>query len=153
MIQFGKIVCPTDFSEASLEGIKAANSIAERFSSELILAYVILPILPITAPAGESQSYDVLGYNREMRVSAQRSIEEMAGRIISDNIKKKTAVLEGTAAEEIVTLAGDENADMIIMSTHGMTGWRRFVFGSVTERVVRLADCPVLTIPAPRTEQ
>jgi nucleotide-binding universal stress UspA family protein len=56
----------------------------------------------------------------------------------------------GSAAEQIANMAVAEKSDLIVIATHGLTGWRRFVFGSVTEKVVRLAQCPVLTIQQPQ---
>ena len=52
----------------------------------------------------------------------------------------------GDASREIVRIAREEEADVIVIATHGLTGWRHLVFGSVAEKVVRLAECPVLTI-------
>ena len=59
----------------------------------------------------------------------------------------RAQLLRGQAAESIVSYAHDEKADAIVMATHGHTGIRRFVTGSVTEKVVRLAGCPVVTVP------
>jgi nucleotide-binding universal stress UspA family protein len=53
----------------------------------------------------------------------------------------------GDPAEEIVRLAKTESVDLLVISTHGVTGWRHLVFGSVAEKIIRLADCPVLVIP------
>ena len=65
---------------------------------------------------------------------------------ISEGIDFQTMVVLGDPAYKIVELASDENADIIIIATHGLTGWRKFIFGSVTEKVIRLANCPVLSI-------
>jgi nucleotide-binding universal stress UspA family protein len=62
-------------------------------------------------------------------------------------------VVHGRPAHEIVALAGQEKDDIIVMATQGESGWQRFVFGSVAEKVVRHADCPVLTIRAPYPEE
>lgn len=64
----------------------------------------------------------------------------------------RTIVGHGDVADEIVRIAETEKADLIVTATHGTTGWRRFVFGSVAEKVVRLAKCPVLTIRNPQEE-
>ena len=56
----------------------------------------------------------------------------------------------GDPAKEIVRIAIDENIDMIVIATHGLTGWQHIVFGSVAEKVVRFAECPVLTVRGPR---
>ena len=66
-------------------------------------------------------------------------------------IQVRTLVILGRPAHEIVALAEQEKADIIVMATQGESGWQRFVFGSVAEKVVRHADCPVLTIRAPNS--
>jgi len=63
-----------------------------------------------------------------------------------------TMLVDGDPAQEICQAAKEKGADLIVIATHGQTGWRRLVFGSVTEKVVRLAPCPVLTIPAQMEE-
>jgi nucleotide-binding universal stress UspA family protein len=64
-------------------------------------------------------------------------------------VRTRTVVATGEAAPEILRLAHEEHADLIVIASHGLAGWRRLVFGSVTEKVLRQATCPVLTIMAP----
>jgi nucleotide-binding universal stress UspA family protein len=59
----------------------------------------------------------------------------------------------GEAADEIIRISEETKADLVVIATHGQTGWRRLVFGSVAEKVVRLAPCPVLTIRAPHEQR
>jgi nucleotide-binding universal stress UspA family protein len=75
----------------------------------------------------------------------------MAADIAAHGLAVRTAVGHGDAGAEIVRLASDEAADLIVIATHGTTGWRHAMFGSVAEKVVRLARRPVLTIPAPQS--
>jgi len=150
MLHFDKILCPTDFSEASYEGVRAADSLAQMYSAEVILVNVVAPLIPIPAPMGAVSGYDVSGYNQSMNSAAAMSLDSTVSKHISDHTKIRTSLLEGNAAEQIVALAEKEKAGVIVIATHGVTGWKRFVFGSVTEKVVRLAQCPVLTIPAPQ---
>lgn len=149
MIPFKKIVCPTDFSEPSYEGVKAANELAVHFSAELILVNVVSPVPPIAFP-GVAQGFDVAQYQKEMLSSSKRSLSDVIKNFISGDVELRTVVIEGPAADQIVTLADSEKADAIVIATHGLTGWRRFIFGSVAEKVMRLSPCPVITIPAPR---
>jgi nucleotide-binding universal stress UspA family protein len=60
--------------------------------------------------------------------------------------------MQGDPAPQIVRLADDEAADIIVIATHGLAGWRKFMFGSVTEKVIRLANCPVLSIRVSSSE-
>jgi nucleotide-binding universal stress UspA family protein len=149
MLPIKKIVCPTDFSEPSFKGIQAASELAQHFSAELILVSVVTPVYPIGAP-GVPASYKVGEYHEEMVDYATRSLEETEKEKIPEGVSTKRFVAQGNAADEIVKRAEDENADLIVIATHGWTGWRRLVFGSVAERVVRVAECPVLTVPKPK---
>jgi universal stress protein A len=69
---------------------------------------------------------------------------------IPKEIVARPFIGHGDAGYEIVRIARDERADLIVIATHGLTGWRHLIFGSVAERVVRSAACPVLTVRAPR---
>jgi universal stress protein A len=154
MIPFKKIICPTDFSEPSYEGVKAAHEMALHFSAELILVNVVHTLTYFPAPVpGGSQGFDVARYQEEAILHAKKSLSNVVKDMISENVSSREVVVEGNAADKIVELAESENADAIIIATHGLTGWRRFIFGSVAEKVVRLSSCPVLTIPAPAEEE
>ena len=71
---------------------------------------------------------------------------------ISGKTKTEALVVHGSVGGEIVNVAEKENIDIIVMATHGSTGWQRFVFGSVAEKVMRMAPCPVLSIQVPPLE-
>lgn len=149
MIPPKKILCPTDFSGPSYEGLTAAKEFAVHFSAELTLLHVILPPLPVTAEGG-APVFDYAGYLHEMTSSAERELAALADKV-PGGIGVTTRVIEGNPADQIVDFAKENETDMIVMATHGLTGWRRFIFGSVAEKVVRLSRCPVLTIPAPES--
>ena len=74
---------------------------------------------------------------------------EVVSHQVSPEVRTRDLVTTGEAASEILRIARQEHADLIVIATHGLTGWRRLVFGSVAEKVVRQATCPVLTIVAP----
>jgi nucleotide-binding universal stress UspA family protein len=148
MLPISKIICPTDFSEPAYEALKVADELAVHFGADLFLIHVV-GLITGTTPHAIS-SLDVSKYNAEMKLSAVKSLDELIKERVSDKTKVHPTVLEGIAAEEIVRFAETNGADMIVIATHGRTGWRRFFFGSVAERVVRTAECPVLTIQEPR---
>ncbi|MBN2245473.1 MAG: universal stress protein [Candidatus Aminicenantes bacterium] len=149
MLPFKKIIWPTDFSEPSYEALKAAGELAEKFSSVLYAVHV-LPILPVIAgPTGPS-GFNVSLYQEEMEKSAKKSMEEALETKVPKQIKTVSVIKQGDAAREITETADKEDADLIVISTHGETGWKHFVFGSVAEKVVRLSSIPVLTIHAPK---
>jgi len=145
MLSINKILCPTDFSEASFEGLKKANELAGHFSAEIIVLYVVSPLPRIpgsTSPTG----FHIPAVLEEIAESAKDQIEKLKNNYISSNIKSEGIVVIGSPPAEIVKYAAEDNVDVIVMSTHGQSGWKRLVSGSVTEKVVRMADCPVLTI-------
>jgi universal stress protein A len=148
MLPVKKILCPIDFSKPSLEGLNIALEIAEQNAAALILVHVVQPVQPMPAP-GVPAGYGIQAYYEERTATAQKSFEEIVARDIPQGIAVRTKVVRGQAADEIVREAKSEKVDMIVTSTHGWTGWRRFMFGSVAERVIRLASCPVLIIPTP----
>lgn len=152
MLPIKKIICPTDFSEPSYVGLKGANELAEQFSAELLIVHVVSPFQFYPSPEGVA-GFNVSAYLEEMVNASQKSLNEVARDRVSPNLAVRTVVLQGNPADQIIHLAGSEKADIIVVATHGWTGWRRFIFGSVAERVVRHASCPVLTVPAPREEK
>ena len=152
MLSIKKILCPTDFSEPSYEGLRVANKWAIHFSAEVILVHVVSPIQAYPAPAG-AVDLNFSSYLEEMVSASQKSLDDIVENKIPSDLKARTMVLQGNPADEIVKTAKSEKVDLIITATHGWTGWRRFIFGSVAEKVVRTASCPVLTEPAPEEEE
>jgi len=150
MFPLKKILCPIDFSEPSFEGLKVAVELSRTYSAELILINVVQPVRVVSAP-GIPASYSVREYSEEMSEAARKSFEEIVENRIPRGIPVRTLILEGQPADEIVRKAESERVDIIVTATHGWTGWRRFMFGSVAEKVVRLSACPVLTVPGPQS--
>jgi nucleotide-binding universal stress UspA family protein len=139
-----KIVCPTDFSEAAQEGIVQGKQLALHFGAEVILVYVV-PVLPIL-PDDPNFVFKVPEYELLLHADAKRKLRQVAEELGSDGVRTRLIIGHGDAASEIVRIAREESADMIVISTHGDTGWRHLAFGSVAEKVVRLAQCPVLSV-------
>lgn len=148
MFPVKRILCPVDFSKPSLTALKASCELAGQFSAELILIHVVQPAQPVAAP-GIPAGYMIEGYYEERALAAHQSFEEIRAEKVPDGVPVRTKVVQGQPADEIVREAESEKADIIVIATHGWTGWRRFIFGSVAEKVVRLSSCPVLTIPGP----
>ena len=145
MIPFKKILCPTDFSEPSYEAIKAAGELAYHFASELCVIHVVSPV-PIVPMGAEPSGFNVSSYEQELVASSEKSLKEIVNQLETRDLKVRLVVLRGNAADEIVRTAEEENADLIVIATRGRTGLDRLIFGSVAEKVVRLAKCPVLTV-------
>jgi universal stress protein A len=145
MLPFKRILCPTDFSEPACRAIRAAGEMAETFSAELILVHVVGAIPALDTPTG-MVGFDVAAYQKELTDSAEKSLQERLEEHIPEGVNARALVVHGEAAHEIVRTANEEGVDLIVVSTHGATGWRERIFGSVTEKVVRHAECPVLTV-------
>ena len=154
MLPLRNILCPTDFSEPSYEALRAANELALHFDAHLVVVNVI-PTLPMLAAPVDSMgvNIDVTAYLNKMREQTEVTLAEVTHERISDQISQRLVVAYGDPAAEILAAADHESADAIVISTHGHTGWRRFFFGSVAERVVRNSLCPVLTIHQPENER
>ena len=138
-----KILVPTDMSTYSLSALQYAEIIAEVFGAEITLIHVVL--------SGDRPS-DVHadpGERRTREVSVEESKKMISHLLIDSDLvirSIKILVRNGSPAEEIVKAAKEMDADIIVMSTHGRTGIRHTVIGSVAEKVVRYALCPVLTV-------
>lgn len=152
MLPLKKILCPTDFSEASFQGIAAANELGVHFGAEILLVHVVAPV-PVVAASPGGASFNIAAYQEELVASSKRRLAGMQKERFAQELHVRPIISLGSAANEIIRIAGEENADLVVMATHGETGWRRLVFGSVAERVVRLSDVPVLTVRAPREEE
>jgi universal stress protein A len=150
MLPFKKILSPTDFSEASYEGLAAADEIAKHFSADILLVHVVEPL--VTAPPGPA-TFNVAEYQRELVQFAKNGLDAVAKERFSKGVKVEQVVLEGGAASQIVHFAEKMKVDLIVIATHGQTGWRHLLFGSVSEKVVRLAPCGVLTVQVSHEER
>jgi nucleotide-binding universal stress UspA family protein len=148
MLPFKKILCPTDFSEPSFTALKRAEELARHFAAELIVAHVIPPVPgPHSFPDPQADfNFDVPLYQQELAVRAEQMLKDL---VSHHKVETRDLVTTGEAAPEILRIAQEEHVDLIVIASHGLTGWRRLVFGSVAEKVVRQATCPVLTIAVP----
>jgi nucleotide-binding universal stress UspA family protein len=145
------ILSPNDFSDASNQAASIAADFAAQFGAELCLVHIV-PAIP-KLPPGVS-IFKEGEYEQRLHAEAAQRIEQMARQLEEKGVRTRTLV--GTANDvgmELVRIAEHEKADMIVIATHGMTGWHRLAFGSVAEKVVRAASCPVLVIRAAAASQ
>jgi universal stress protein A len=154
MLPFKRILCPTDFSAPALTALKRAEELSRHFGAELWVVHVIPPVPGPHAYADPplATSFDVPLYQQELAIYAEKTLKELVSHQVSPEVRTRDLVTTGEAAPEIHRIARQEQADLIVIASHGLTGWRRLVFGSVAERVVRQSPCPVLTIMAPPKE-
>ncbi len=151
MLPFTKILSTTDFSEASCEGVCRAAELARWFKAELYLVYVV-PTIP-TLPPGPNYGFEVPEYEEALLDNADERLREFIREHLPGEMSIRPIVGYGDAAKEIVRIAREEGVSLIAMATHGLSGWRHLVSGSVTEKVIHLADCPVLAIRSPRRKE
>ena len=105
----------------------------------------VIPIQP-ALPTDPNYVFSVPEYEQSLRSEAERRLQTLVQQLTAKGVRSRALVGHGDAANEIIRIAEQERADLIVIATYGRTGWRRFAFGSVAEKVVRLASCPVLTI-------
>jgi len=144
MSTFTKILSPIDFSDPSQAALETAASLAKQFSAELLLVHIVpaIPDLPSSVSMLKEGQYD-----ESLHKDAATRLAEMAQKLTQAGIKAESAI--GTAndtAMEIIRIAEENNADLIVIATHGLSGLHQLVFGSVTEKVLREAQCPVLVM-------
>ncbi|HYB40519.1 MAG TPA: universal stress protein [Candidatus Methylomirabilis sp.] len=144
---FYRIVVPTDFSECAGHAWALAQRLAGASEAELVLVHVLsqAPLFR-ESPFGMDRVRRV--YDRA-RSWAERNLEEWAEKARATGLAVRIALRTGTPDREIVALAIDERADLLVMGTHGRSGLDRAILGSVADRVVRLGPCPVLTVREP----
>lgn len=139
------ILCPVDFSEASMEALEYALSLAQEANARLILLHVIESFLGEagTAEMGHMKVSEYYGYLEKDALGRLKAAVPEQARLWS---APKERVARGRAYREILTLAGEQGADLIVMGVQGKNALNRFFFGSTTQHVIREALCPVLTI-------
>lgn len=145
-----RIVCPTDFSERAAPAERQAVRLAKALGAELVLAHV-----GTEAPLWREGFYtpNVRAVFESQRKWAADTLADRVVALAADGVVARAVVRVGPPWEEIVRLATEEHADMIVMGTQGRTGLDRLLLGSVAERVIRRASCPVLTVRADTDNQ
>jgi nucleotide-binding universal stress UspA family protein len=139
-----RILYPVDLSTPVHHGLAPAGELARRTGAELLLAHAI--DFPYPYMSQVSVTFDVERYYGEMEAAVQSRLDEAAAQV-PDGVPTRTIILRGNPARRIVELATDESVDVIVMPTHARRGFERLLVGSVTEKVSRLSEVPVLTIP------
>lgn len=143
------ILVPTDFSDGASLAVRAAKGLAKQFNARLTLVHVHDPeALRPPATIGYSPSKQQ-SLEDEVRAHLEQSLEDLARAELADLPDHQTQIVEdASAARAICDTAEALSADLIVLSTHGRTGLQHLLIGSVAEKVVRHAPCPVLTVRA-----
>ena len=138
------ILHPTDFSERSQYALRLACALARDYGARLIVLHVAETV-PIVY--GEGMLPPDPG---ELLAAAQERLDRL--QVPDANVRAERRLAQGDAAAEILRVAQEAHADLIVLGTHGRTGLGRLLMGSVAEQVVRRAACPVLTMKTPSPE-
>ena len=143
-----RILVPTDFSDASDAALAYGKMLAERFGASLHVVHVIEQ--PVIAGGLDIYATEL----PRILEAAQREAETRLSRLLTDTerdqFRASTEVTDGPTARTIVAIAERDGADLIVMGTHGRGGVAQLLLGSVAEKVVRMASCPVLTLRTSR---
>ncbi len=139
------ILVPIDFSEHSNEALGTAIGLAKTLGANIHVAHVLHYPVQFTAPSELVIPQDLW---TQVRDGAERELGDAARRVTGAGISVETHLVEGPNAQAIVELAEKVGADLIVMGTRGLSGLKHVVLGSVAERTVRLAHCPVMTVKA-----
>ena len=141
---FEKILCPLDFSATSGHAFVYAAAIAQQFDAELIILHVIEEVPLFTAYSGAP----VVDMSAEMEKFAREEMARLAASATS-SLKIRTQIVRGKSHTAILKFARENAVDLIVIGKHGRSHLDYFLFGSVTERVIRRAACPVIVVPHP----
>jgi len=151
-IMIQKILCPTDFSENSEHALKYALALATLSQADLQLIHVVEPITYPQSTEFFEPVLDEVELMMKMEAAYQKQLEDKVAALKEEYPKLTGKLVTGNTFLEIIQAARDDEVDMIVMGTHGRTGLAHVLIGSVAERVVREAPCPVLTVKHPEHE-
>ena len=151
MPEIKSILCPVDFSEFSIYAYEYAQSLAWHYKATLFLQYVLYSPDPIEWWNAYPDSYELS--RKKDRADVERQLQEFANRHTRTSVRQQCIVQDtaqvSSVTDMILSLAEAQAVNLIVMGTHGLRGFDRLVLGSVAERVLRHAKCPVLTVQKP----
>jgi nucleotide-binding universal stress UspA family protein len=140
------ILLPTDFSECADAALPYAVQMARTTQARLICLHVVEPMLPPVGYAPVAEPLPAVDIGEQLQASAERELPKLAEREECAGLEVEEIIAHGEAASEIVRVARERDVDLIVISSHGRTGFGRMLFGSTAESVVRHAHCPVLVV-------
>lgn len=142
-MEIRQILAPTDFSEYSRQAVAYAYKMAQHFGAKLLLLHVVEELPPYIGFIPPAEAAAVL---KGLEGQARAALAQLLPKAEDATVEITCQAVTGTPYFEIIEIAHEEKADLIVMATHGRTGFSHFIMGSVAERVVRTAPCAVLTI-------
>jgi len=148
MLEIKFILCPIDFSEFSVTAYHHALSLADHYQAQLVAQHIVelwrYPSASFAASAGLYAEF-----RQALQESGMKQLQEFVKNHTHNEIQPELIVHEGIAPDSILSFAQAHKTDVIVMGTHGRRGYDRLMLGSVTDRVMRTAPCPVLAVSKP----
>jgi len=144
MLTIKKILCPIDFSGPSVQGFEYAVEFAKQFGAEIEILYV-LPVMP-PYPTDPNSEFRVPEFEAILHKEAEDQLDALVKEKIPTGINVKATIGHGHAAKEIIKVAEESKADLVVIATQGHSGWHHLLLGSVAEKVIRHAPCPVFIV-------
>jgi nucleotide-binding universal stress UspA family protein len=151
MIDIRRILCPIDFSDCSRRALDHAVAIAKWYDATITLVHVS-PIVPIAAYAPGSGVVPSANLSPDEREALLTSMKQLAAVEGGSATRFDYILAEGGTAAQILNAADTLASGLVVIGTHGRSGFERLMLGSVTERVLRKATCPVLSVPPHSTD-
>jgi nucleotide-binding universal stress UspA family protein len=147
-IQIHRILVPHDFSETAERALSMALSLAKSLGASVVVMHAY-EVPAFGFPEGPVMTADLVG---QIERATQGALDAVAARAREGGIQVDSTLRQGPTWSEINGAAQDEKADLIVLGTHGRRGLSRALLGSVAEKVVRTASCPVLTVRGPSSD-
>ncbi len=143
-IQIDRILCPVDFSIFSTRALRHAAALARRFEARLVVLHVVPQWRPyVNMPA---RFPEPMLANPVLCAQVKRDVADLVADAVASGVPVETMVREAEPWREILTVAAEKAADLIVMGTHGRGGFEHLLMGSVAEKVLNRATCPVVTV-------
>ncbi len=144
MITLNKILVPTDFSDFSNKALDYAMALAKAHDAEVLVLHVTAPPSYPVETSIAAEVYEEI--EDRMRQDAEKRLAEILEGEDARTVATHTRVAEGSPFVQIIRIAREEDVDLIVIATHGVSGIKHLLLGSTAEKVVRKAPCPVLTV-------
>lgn len=142
MIEFTRVLCPTDLSDASRTALQHALMLARWYDAQVFVLHATHLALPPVAFSGER----VASLTPEQRAELTAEVERFVAAADPGQVPVTITVAQGPAVQAILDAAHDLPADLVVLGTHGRSGFEHLLMGSITERILRKATCPVYTV-------
>jgi universal stress protein A len=144
MKRIRRVLYATDFSPASRRAFDTALTMAKSLNARLTIVYVLAPVVTVPEQYIDAATFDRL--DKQAREWSAQHLNKLAARAKSAGVKASVMLRAGDPADQIVRGYRSSNSDLIVVGTHGRRGLPKFFLGSVAERVVSTASCPVVTV-------